>query len=146
MAEIAAGNFHEDLYYRINVVEIKVPPLNQHPADILPLAHYFLKPGFNLSTQAEQTLMDHYWPGNVCEMENCMQSALLLCQHGVIEVDRLGIQRLSNEVTKSASELTEQCITTALLRYDGVVSRAAKSLGLSRQAFYRRMEAYGLKD
>jgi transcriptional regulator with PAS, ATPase and Fis domain len=146
VAEIDAGNFREDLYYRINVVEIKVPPLNQRTADILPLAQYFLKSGLSLSTQAEQTLMDHPWPGNVREMENCMQRALLLCQHGVIEVDHLGIQRLSNEVIKSARELTEQDITTALLRYNGVVSRAAKSLGLSRQAFYRRMEAHGLKD
>jgi DNA-binding NtrC family response regulator len=146
VAEIAAGNFREDLYYRINVVEIKVPPLNQRPADILPLAHYFLKPEFSLSTQAEQTLMDHHWPGNVRELENCMQRAQLLCQQGVIEVDHLGIQRLSSEVIKGARVLTEQDITTTLLRYNGVVSRAAKSLGLSRQAFYRRMEAYGLKD
>jgi transcriptional regulator of acetoin/glycerol metabolism len=75
-----------------------------------------------------------------------MQRAQLLCQHGVIEVEHLGIQKLSNEVIKSARELTEQDITSALLRYNGVVSRAAKSLGLSRQAFYRRMESYGLKD
>jgi transcriptional regulator of acetoin/glycerol metabolism len=75
-----------------------------------------------------------------------MQRAQLLCQHGLIDVDHLGIQRLSTAVIKSARELTQQDIAAALLRYNGVVSRAAKSLGLSRQAFYRRMEAYGLKD
>lgn len=146
MAEIAAGHFREDLYYRINVVEIKVPSLNQRPADILPLAHYFLEPGFSLSSQAEQTLMEHHWPGNVRQMENCMQRAQLLCQRGLIDIEHLGIQRLSTEVIKGTRELTQKNIAAALLRYNGVVSRAARSLGLSRQAFYRRMEAYGLKD
>ena len=146
VAEVAAGNFREDLYYRINAVEIKISSLNQRPADILPLAHYFLKPGFSLSPQAEQTLMDHHWPGNVREIENCMQRAQLLCQHGLIDIEHLAIQGFSKEVIKNTRELTQQDIAAALLRYNGVVSRAAKSLGLSRQAFYRRMETYGLKE
>ena len=146
-SEISAGRFREDLFYRINVIEIKVPPLNQRAADILPLAHHFLGAGKALSAAAESALVDYHWPGNVRELENCMQRAQLLGQQKLIEPSDLGLE--IDEALHAGREKTElqaDDIKNALARYNGVVSRAAKSLGMSRQSFYRRMETHGLKN
>jgi DNA-binding NtrC family response regulator len=145
--DIARGKFREDLYYRINVIEIKVPPLNRRPADILPLAMHFLGTGKELSRAAEMALVDYHWPGNVRELENCMQRARLLGRESILDVGDLGLEQIgvSSNVPRR-SELQAADIHNALERYNGVVSRAAKSLGISRQSFYRRMEAHGLKN
>ncbi len=147
-ADIKAGEFRQDLYYRINVIEIQVPPLNRRPADILPLANHFLSKGNSLSEKAAQALVAYHWPGNVRELENCMKRAEVLSQSGVIEVSDLGLnlEIRQSDFTSGADAITAEDVQRALHNYNGVVSRAAKSLGLSRQAFYRRMEAYGLKD
>jgi DNA-binding NtrC family response regulator len=145
--DMASGKFREDLYYRINVIEIKVPPLNRRPADILPLARHFLGEGKQLSAAAEMALVDYHWPGNVRELENCMQRAQLLGRQGVLEVDDLGLQPAAGSASaRGKGELTAADILMALERYNGVVSRAAKSLGISRQSFYRRMQTHGLKN
>jgi DNA-binding NtrC family response regulator len=149
--EINARRFREDLYYRINVIEIKVPSLNQRPADIIPLARHFLKESKNLSVQAEHALVDYHWPGNVRELENCMQRAQLLSQSDSISVDDLGLafselNTKIGEAEKDIREIEKSDILLALQQYNGVVSRAARSLGLSRQSFYRRMVMYGLKE
>lgn len=145
--KIASGKFREDLYYRINVIEIKVPPLNRRPADILPLAKHFLGAGKELSRAAEMALVDYHWPGNVRELENCMQRARLLGRESILDVGDLGLERIEvSSVAPRQSELQAADIHNALERYNGVVSRAAKSLGISRQSFYRRMEAHGLKN
>jgi DNA-binding NtrC family response regulator len=157
-AGIRAGQFREDLYYRINVVEIAVPPLNKRQADILALAGHFLDPDRELSAAAERVLLDYHWPGNVRELQNCMRRAQLLRSSGPIEIADLRLE-LPDRLAATANgtltgdmsgdfraELSGDDIQAALERYNGVVSRAAKSLGLSRQAFYRRMENFGLKS
>jgi DNA-binding NtrC family response regulator len=146
-SEIAQGTFREDLFYRINVIEIKVPPLNRRPADILPLANHFLAGTKVLSRGAETALVDYHWPGNVRELENCMRRTQLLAQNDVLEAADLGLAVDSTiESSRGKRELAAEDIVNALERYNGVVSRAAKSLGISRQSFYRRMETHGLKS
>ncbi|MFT5693104.1 MAG: DNA-binding NtrC family response regulator [Oceanicoccus sp.] len=148
--EIKSRRFREDLYYRINVIEIKVPSLNQRPADIMPLVRHFLKGELTVSDQAQRALTDYHWPGNVRELENCMQRARLLNRDGVISLANLGLtvgpSSEKGETESRFRDVNRSDISDALQRYNGVVSRAAKSVGLSRQSFYRRMENYGLKE
>ena len=122
-----------------------MPPLNQRAADILPLARHFLGDEKRLSPAAEGALVDYHWPGNVRELENCMRRVELLSQQQIIKPEELGLAPDATAVPVR-SELQAADIQHALERYNGVVSRAAKSLGLSRQAFYRRMETHGLKS
>lgn len=144
---IVAGTFREDLFYRINVIEIKVPPLNRRPADILPLARHFLDGKKKLSRSAEIALMDYHWPGNVRELENCMRRALLLGRGDELSIEDLGLEQdVAVSSRRVLGELQASDINNALERYNGVVSRAARGLGISRQSFYRRMEIYGIKN
>ncbi|MFT7289202.1 MAG: DNA-binding NtrC family response regulator, partial [Halieaceae bacterium] len=147
-AAIAAGTFREDLYYRINVIEVNVPPLNRRPADILPLARHFLDGKKTLSRGAEVALVDYHWPGNVRELENCMRRALLLGRGDELSVEDLGLvpDAAAPGSGRGLDELQAADLNNALERYNGVVSRAARSLGISRQSFYRRMDAHGVTN
>lgn len=138
---IEEGRFREDLYYRINVIELVVPSLNQRSNDILPLAEHFLAGKARLSETSKETLLNYHWPGNVRELENCMKRSILLCNKSDIEPSHLALETVR---TPFAGEPNEEAIRGALLAYNGVVSRAARSVGLSRQAFYRRMKKYGM--
>jgi len=142
-ALIRAGQFREDLYYRLNVVEIRIPPLADRPRDILPLAEAFLPPGKRLGVRARAALARHRWPGNVRELRNAMQRAGLLAARDEIEPADLG---LADEPRPApvADELDRPTVEAALARAGGNVSQAASELGLSRQALYRRMERLGI--
>jgi DNA-binding NtrC family response regulator len=141
-AMIRAGTFREDLYYRLNVIELKLPALAARPGDILPLAHGFLPRGKTLHPGAEAALMAHNWPGNVRELKNVMARANLLAQGDVIKAADLGLP-LPAHVALDA-EPDREAITQALARAGGVIAQAAAELGLSRQALYRRMERLGI--
>ena len=143
---IRDGRFREDLYYRLNVIEIELPPLAQRREDILPLARHFLDDKARLSASAEEALLAHDWPGNVRELKNLMQRAALFADGGLVQPAHLGME---GPVTAAAVDLDdegpgEEDIRAALERTDGNVSRAARALGLSRQALYRRMQKHGL--
>jgi DNA-binding NtrC family response regulator len=141
-AMIRAGTFREDLFYRLNVIELRLPPLAARPADILPLAASFLARGKTLNGCAQAALMAHPWPGNVRELKNVMARAGLLAAGAVIKAADLGLP-----VSAAASveaEPDRDAITHALARAHGVVAQAAAELGLSRQALYRRMERLGI--
>jgi DNA-binding NtrC family response regulator len=140
---ISAGSFREDLYYRLNVIEIALPPLAERSDDILPLAEHFLGGAAKLSDEAREALLAYAWPGNVRELKNVLERARLLCRDGVIERSDLNLpaRRIA---PGAASEPGRDQIEAALLAASGVVSRAAQALGLSRQALYRRMEKFGL--
>jgi len=172
-AEIAAGRFREDLYFRLNVIELPVPPLAARPEDILLLAEHFLAAhaagtSVVFSPEARQALERHDWPGNVRELENRVQRAVLVCQGGPIKVHDLGLDERSSYAPPASSsgpapsslapasptdvlasgtlsEVEREAIHAALGRARGVVSRAAAELGLSRQALYRRMERLGIE-
>jgi DNA-binding NtrC family response regulator len=141
---ITAGDFREDLYYRLNVIEIHVPPLAERRDDILPLARAFLGGAYQLSPEAEQALLEHDWPGNVRELQNCMRRAVLLSDGKSISMRALGLPDNPPETSDPTRQLTRLDIETALTRHAGVIASAAQELGLSRQALYRRMEKFGI--
>nr|WP_091670315.1 sigma-54 dependent transcriptional regulator [Massilia sp. PDC64] len=141
-AMIRAGTFREDLYYRLNVIELKLPALAARPGDILPLAHGFLPRGKTLHPAAEAALMAHNWPGNVRELKNVMARANLLAQGDVIKAADLGLPLPAHAALDA--EPDREAITQALARAGGVIAQAAAELGLSRQALYRRMERLGI--
>jgi DNA-binding NtrC family response regulator len=145
-AMVAAGTFREDLYYRLNVFELRVPPLVQRRDDVLPLALHFLadKAG-QLGDAARDALLVHAWPGNVRELKNVMARAALFAGDGPIMPPHLQIEAPAKAAApRDLNEPSRDAVLAALAQAQGVVSRAAQSLGLSRQALYRRMERYGL--
>jgi transcriptional regulator of acetoin/glycerol metabolism len=145
-ALIAAGRFREDLYYRLNLIELRLPPLARRSDDILPLARSFLGSAHQLDDAAADALLRHDWPGNVRELKNTMQRVALLQPPGVVGVDQLGLpaRRVAAMPSRTAEEPDREAIAAALARADGVVAQAAADLGLSRQALYRRMERFGI--
>lgn len=164
--DIQAGTFREDLFYRLNVIELALPSLNERKDDILPLVEHFIGADFTLPKQTQQALLSHPWPGNVRELENACKRAAILAQSAELTSSDFGlvteqalvaaqtpIERTSEHQTLSQSrasvnEDSESAvdekaeIVAALERHQGVIARVAKSLGLSRQALYRRMQKY----
>jgi DNA-binding NtrC family response regulator len=141
-AMIRAGTFREDLFYRLNLIELKLPPLAARPGDILPLARSFLAAGKRLHAGAESALLAHAWPGNVRELKNVMARAALLARENLIKPADLGLPAAA--VAANEAEPDRDAIAAALARAGGVVAQAAAELGLSRQALYRRMERLGI--
>ena len=141
---IREGRFREDLFYRLNVIELEIPALSQRRDDIPVLARHFLQPGFVLTAEAERALTQYPWPGNVRELQNVMRRACLLAREPKIGVADLSLPAVA---APSAEEPAHDraTIEQALSRAQGVVAQAARELGLSRQALYRRMEKLGLK-
>jgi len=144
-AMIREGNFREDLYYRLNTVELALPPLAERPGDILPLAEHFLSGDTPLSSAASAALRRHPWPGNVRELRNVIQRAELLAQGKRIEVADLNLPRTTAaRATSSAVDPDRQRIEAALASSHGIIAQAAAELGLSRQSLYRRMDRFGI--
>ncbi len=144
--EVAAGRFREDLYYRLNVIEISVPPLNDRRDDILPLAYHFLPSDKSFSAAAEDALMRHDWSGNVRELQNTVRRASLMASGDALEPEDFSLPEPS--ATGRFRRLVEpdaDTLRAALQRANGVVARAARDLGMSRQAFYRRMDKFGIQ-
>jgi DNA-binding NtrC family response regulator len=141
---ISQGSFRQDLYYRLNVVELHLPELKARPDDILPLARLFLRGEKTFSKAAEQALLSYSWPGNVRELQNICLRALLLSPTVEIQQQDLALPQEDNNPKRSLEDFDRNQIEQALLQAGGVVARAAKNLGISRQALYRRMEFYGI--
>ncbi|WP_417357574.1 sigma-54-dependent transcriptional regulator [Gallaecimonas pentaromativorans] len=139
---IQGGSFREDLYYRLNVIELSLPPLKERAEDILPLARHFLA-GRPLSLDAVRTLEAHDWPGNVRELENCLKRAALLAPGERIEAVDLNLPPPRQSRPRAAFEPGEQQLRDVLSEASSI-SEAARTLGLSRQALYRRLEKYGI--
>jgi DNA-binding NtrC family response regulator len=138
-AMIRAGTFREDLYYRLNTIEIRLPPLAERSDDILPLAKHFLAGGKKLAPDAREALRRHPWPGNVRELKSALQRATLLATSAEITAADLALPSAAPSPPPE-EEPDRQTIEGALARAGGVVAQAAAELGLSRQALYRRME------
>jgi DNA-binding NtrC family response regulator len=161
-AQVERGEFRADLLYRLNTVEIQLPPLRERREDIAPLACHFLErkaahygkriSGFE--PDAMKALLDYAWPGNVRELEHTIERAMLMASGPAIAPADLNLGPRAGapaaggaETTLEAMELEEAeryLIRKALQRHDGNVSHAAESLGLSRSALYRRLQRYGL--
>jgi DNA-binding NtrC family response regulator len=155
-AEVSAGRFREDLLYRLNTVEIHLPPLRERREDVPLLAAHFLarhaqrygKRLDGFAPDALQALLGHPWPGNVRELDHSVERAVLMAQSAVV---RAGDLALTVDRTAPAAleelpleQVERVLIQKALARHDGNVSHAARALGLSRSALYRRMAHYGL--
>jgi DNA-binding NtrC family response regulator len=154
-AEVAAGRFREDLLFRLNTIEIQLPPLRERRDDIGPLAAHFLaryagryrKALAGFEPDALGALASHGWPGNVRELDHTIERAVLLAQGGHIRTADLGLRgggptaRLDD---LPLEEVERVFIRKALERHGGNVSQAAKALGLSRSALYRRLQHHGL--
>ncbi|MES2684216.1 MAG: sigma-54 dependent transcriptional regulator [Pseudomonadota bacterium] len=143
-AAIRAGTFREDLYYRLNVIELNVPPLASRRDDVLPTARAFLDGTHRFSPEAERALLAHAWPGNVRELQNSVRRACLLSAGELIQPADLGLQRGAALAESAANEPDREAVQQALDSAQGVVAIAARELGLSRQALYRRMEKFGV--
>lgn len=154
--EVQAGRFRADLLFRLNTIEIHLPPLRERREDIPLLAAHFLgrhaqryrKPLTSFDPSAMQALLDHPWPGNIRELDHSIERAVLMAQGDVVKLADLGL-RSSREGTPrledmSLEEVEFSLIKKALSRFDGNVSHAARALGLSRSALYRRLQRYGL--
>ncbi|MCO4799441.1 MAG: sigma-54-dependent Fis family transcriptional regulator [Colwelliaceae bacterium] len=143
---IAKGEFREDLYYRLNVIELPLLPLNQRKSDILPLAEFFLGKDFQLTELAVQVLKHYSWPGNIRELKNVMQRASLLANDKLIDESVLGLTvELPEIISPKNEDITLQDIKSAINQTGGVISEAAKLLGLSRSALYRRMKKFEIE-
>ena len=155
--EVAEGRFREDLLYRLNTVEIRLPPLRERREDIPRLANHFLtgatsrygKPIEGFTDDALRALMDHAWPGNVRELEHAVERAVLLTVHEKkIGSEDLLLHPPADEATRlermTLADVERHVIRRALERHEGNVSRAADALGLSRSALYRRLQLYDL--
>ncbi|MBS1271191.1 MAG: Phenol regulator MopR [Candidatus Marinimicrobia bacterium] len=167
---IEEGKFREDLYYRLNVISIELPPLRERGDDILLLAEHFIEQ-FNkefkfrvsgLSEEAEDMLMLHDWPGNVRELRNVIERAVLLKKSGEIDTHHLTLIPSSLDVSKSPQnlehrvyipeggidfeQLEKKYLETALKRTQGKKSKAAKLLGMSRSTFRYRLKKFFGED
>ncbi len=154
--EATAGNFREDLLFRLNTVEIHLPPLRERREDIPLLAMHFLnrnrsryrKQVTGFSPAALQQMLQYPWPGNVRELEHTVERAVLLCRGEEIEPANLAITAARAAAPSfdnmSIDEVEALLIRKMLRRCDGNISQAAEALGLSRAALYRRIEKYGL--
>ena len=154
--EVSAGRFRQDLLFRLNTIEIRVPSLRERREDLPPLAQHFLRQhaqryrkritGFE--SGAMQLLLEHSWPGNVRELDHAVERAVLMSAGPAIKPADLGLRPARDGAARLEDMSLEdvECflIKKAMTRYDGNVSQAAKALGLSRSALYRRLQRYGL--
>ena len=153
---VAERAFREDLLYRLNTVEIHLPPLRERPEDIHELANRFVtreaahydKPIDGFSDEAMDTLARHAWPGNVRELQHAVERAVLVSRGAVVSAQDLGLRGPSGEANLNAMTLIEAervLVQKALVRHAGNMTHAAEDLGLSRAALYRKVERHGLK-
>ncbi|TAM25965.1 MAG: sigma-54-dependent Fis family transcriptional regulator [Rhodanobacter sp.] len=157
-AEVAEGRFRRDLMYRLNTLEVRLPPLRERVEDILPLARAFLarsaarygRDGLQLAASAERALMAWRWPGNVRELQHLMERAALLAEHDQVGAGALSFGAPPEPVQDIDGMTLEQAeawlVKRALERHDGNLQHAADALGITRQSLYRRLEKHDLRD
>jgi len=153
---VEEGEFRKDLYYRINVFSIFVPPLRERRSDIIPLATYFVrkyaqsmaKPERELTDGAKELLLQHHWPGNVRELENAIERAMVVGKEDVISSDDLPLQLKDNgEEPRNLSleAMEKEHIKKVLKEMDGNVTQSAKVLGIDRVTLYNKIKKYGIE-
>jgi DNA-binding NtrC family response regulator len=151
------GTFRQDLLYRINTVEIKLPPLRERTEDIPVLATHFLnmyaqkyrKPGMKISRETIKQLQQYAWPGNIRELQHALERAVIMSDSYELSPDEFLLSSPSKKseeknLTYNLEEIEKAAIQNAIKKYQGNLSLAAKELGFGRSTLYRRMEKYGL--
>jgi transcriptional regulator with PAS, ATPase and Fis domain len=149
---IAQNRFRKDLYYRLNILQITIPPLRERGADdINALAQYFVaknKPDCRLTPASIEALTSYTWPGNARELENTIQRALHICDSNTLEVKHLGLPN-RNGLQKtppigSLQEMEQKMISTTLIQTKNNMAKTAKKLGISRATLYRKVKQYNI--
>jgi DNA-binding NtrC family response regulator len=152
--EVVDKNFREDLYYRINTMEIVLPPLRERDEDKIPLAYYLLqkmiikygRDEIIFDEKALEQIIKHSWNGNIREMENRVERAVILCENNYISVSNLDLEQITtfedNQDDIQLSAIEKTAIEKILLKNNNNISKTAEELGLSRGALYRRLEKY----
>jgi DNA-binding NtrC family response regulator len=154
---VAEGRFREDLLFRLNTIEISLPPLRDRREDIPRLATHFLgeyaaryrKTVHGFDDDATAAMQTHGWPGNVRELQHAVERAVLMARAGYITSDDLGLRAAAAGSAADLAAMTmddaeKYIIRQALARHGGNVVQAAESLGMSRSALYRRIQQHGL--
>jgi DNA-binding NtrC family response regulator len=154
---VERGDFREDLYYRLQVFDIRIPPLRERRADIIDLAEAFLaeiggsfgRPPAGLTRDAREALLSHDWPGNVRELRNALERAAILCEGGLITADHLSLRRTMPPTERAAPPtdlniVEREMIERAMRDSGGNKAKAARRLGLSRTQLYVRLRKYDL--
>ena len=152
---IERGQFREDLYYRLHVFAIQLPPLRERREDVLPLTEVFVqeigrsigRPPAGISREARQALLDYHWPGNVRELHNVLERAAILCDGGLIAAEHLALRQTPAEslpAPKDLKSVERALISKALKDAGSNKSVAARTLGLTRAQLYVRLRKYGL--
>ena len=154
---VERGEFREDLFYRLKVFDIQIPPLRERPSDIVPMSEAFLqdigrsfgRPPAGLTRDARHALLAYDWPGNVRELRNVLERAAILSEGALIDTDHLtlqsGARSLRNDTT-DLSALERTTITKVLHDCRGNKSKAARRLGLSRTQLHLRIRKYRLEE
>ena len=150
---VAEGRFREDLYYRINTTHISLPALRERPEDVMPLAERFLainaekyrRNTVGISPEAAELLKSHAWSGNIRELQNTIEKAVILSEGSSLKADDLSLERKS--VTKAAPKQTldeaeEKTIRDTMARCNGNLTLVAKELGISRPTLYSKLKKY----
>jgi two-component system response regulator AtoC len=160
------GEFREDLYYRLKVMVINLPPLYERPEDIIPMAKMFIEQNnkefskniTGFSEEAEQLLLNYKWPGNVRELKNVMERAVILCQNEIVEADHLPIELRTSQPKQiktiipppssdedlSLQDIEQKHIIETLQKFDGNKSKAARVLNISRSTLREKLKQYGV--
>ncbi|MFO0753051.1 MAG: sigma-54 dependent transcriptional regulator [Thermodesulfovibrionales bacterium] len=154
---IREGSFRQDLYYRLNVININIPPLRERKEDILELARHFLlkysqklsKSVTDFTPKALELLHDYHWPGNVRELENVVERAVILCDSGTVGEEDLSIPEASssfkkNESYSSLEEMEKEYILKVLRDTEGNQSKASQILGIDRKTLYLKLKKFGI--
>jgi transcriptional regulator with GAF, ATPase, and Fis domain len=157
LAEVAAGRFREDLYYRLHVFPITVPPLRDREADVELLARLFIdrycsrmgKPGLEMTPDCLRRLRSYHWPGNVRELENVIERAIVTCRNGTLDEQDFswlqqspGAQQNWDVPDVPLGELERRAIVAALERKHGNVKEASTALGIDRSTLYDKLKRY----
>ena len=157
---IEQEKFREDLYYRLSVITVHLPPLRERPNDIMPLTEYFIEQynsGYNkhikgISEEVRWFFRGHKWPGNVRELKNCIERAVIFCQQDTIDVKNLAAQYKeiienpsADDYEKAFESLNKEIILDALSKSKGVKKKAAELLNIDRRTLYTRMKKLGLE-
>ena len=151
---VSKGEFRQDLLFRINTIHINIPPLRNRKEDIVPLAERFMvrygekynKTGLMLSGEAAEKLKAHPWEGNIRELQNVIEKAVIMCDGDIISPDHIELhtsQRPLNE-SQTLEEMERQTIAGAIAQCGGNLSQVAQQLGITRQTLYNKIKRYGL--
>jgi DNA-binding NtrC family response regulator len=154
---VERGDFREDLFYRLGVFDIQIPPLRERPSDIVPLSETFLqeigrsfgRPAAGLTREARQALLQHQWPGNVRELRNVLERAAILCEGAPIDTTHLTLQSGAKAVRNDTTDLgalERTTIATVLQDCRGNKTKAARRLGVSRTQLHLRIRKYRLEE